>query len=118
MDTESLTYRELAARLGVKVESARKMVQRKRWRRVTGNDGTVRICVPVDALPQPQDMAPDSPKDSPQDSPALYARELEIRIEGLRMLLQAESRRADAAESDRDRWHAMAMRPWWKRLAG
>lgn len=114
MDTISLTYRELADRLGVKPESARKAVQRKRWRRVTGNDGTTRILVPVEALPQSRDDAPDSP----EDSPALYARELETRLEGLRMLLQAESRRADAAEIDRDRWHAMAVRPWWKRLAG
>lgn len=114
MDTISLTYRELADRLGVKPESARKTVQRKRWQRVTGNDGTVRIAVPVDALPQSRDDAPDSP----QDSPAVYARELEVRLEGLRMLLQAERRRADTAEADRDRWHDLACRPWWRRLAG
>lgn len=114
MDTESLTYRELADRLGVKPESARKTVQRKRWQRVTGNDGTVRILVPVEALPPSR----DAPPDSPGDSPAVYTRELETRIDGLRMLLQAESRRADAAEADRDRWHTMACRPWWRRLAG
>lgn len=118
MDTISLTYRELADRLGVKPESARKTVQRKRWQRVTGNDGTVRIAVPVDALPQSRDDAPDSPQDSPQDSPVVYARELEVRLEGLRMLLQAESRRADTAEADRDRWHDLACRPWWRRLVG
>lgn len=118
MDTISLTYRELAERLAVKPESARKMVQRKRWQRVTGNDGQVRILVPVEALPPSRDEAPDSPPDSPGDSPAVYARELETRIEGLRMLLQAESRRADTAEADRDRWHALACRPWWRRLAG
>lgn len=114
MDTISLTYRELAERLGVKPESARKMVRRKRWQRGSGNDGAVRIAVPVDVLPQSRDDAPDSLRDSP--SP--YVRELETRIEGLRMLLQAESRRADAAEADRDRWHDLACRPWWRRLAG
>lgn len=114
MDTESLTYHELADRMGVKLDSARKTVRRKRWQKVTGNDGTLRILVPVESLPLPTGRPPDSPKDGPE----VYARELETRIDGLRMLLQAESRRADTAEADRDRWHAMAVRPWWQRLAG
>jgi hypothetical protein len=110
METVRLSYRELAERLGVKPESARKTAQRKRWKRDVANDGTARVHVPVELLPVPGDIRRDVPPD--------HARELEIRIEGLRMLLQAESRRADAAEADRDRWHAMACRPWWRRLAG
>lgn len=110
MDTESLTYHELADRMGVKLDSARKTVRRKRWQKVTGNDGTLRILVPVEALPLPTGRPPDSPKDS--------QRELEIMIDGLRALLQAETWRAETAEQDRDRWHAMACRPWWRRLAG
>ena len=104
MDTESLTYRELAERLGVKLESARKSVQRKRWRKITGNDGTVRILVPVEALP----LSMDKGSDSPGDSPAVYTRELETRIEGLHMLLAAETRRAETAEADRDHWRRQA----------
>jgi len=120
---ETLTYQELAERLGIKVASARKMVQRKRWKRLAGNDGLVRIQVPVDALSpkdSPKDGSRDSPsdghRDSPTDSP--YVRELEVRIEGLKVLVEAERKRADAAELDRDRWHAHALRPWWRRLAG
>lgn len=114
MTTESLTYKELALRLGVKIESARKMVQRKRWHRVTGNDGIVRIQVPIEALPVPADSTPDSTP----DSPSLTIRELQAKVEGLQELLSVERKRADAVELDRDRWHAMATRPWWKRLAG
>jgi len=114
MTTENLTYKELAARLSVKLESARKMVQRKRWQRITGNDGVVRIIVPIDALPQSE----DSLSDSPSDSPALSVRELQAKVEALGELLVSERRRADAAELDRDRWHEMAVRPWWKRLVG
>lgn len=114
--TENLTYKELAARLGVKQESARKTVQRKRWQRVTGNDGVVRIIVPVDALPQSVDSPDDSPKDSPSDS--MTVRELQAKVEGLMQLIEAERHRATAAEQDRDRWHQLAVRPWWKRLAG
>ncbi len=112
MTTESLTYRELAVRLGVKLESARKTVLRKKWQKVAGNDGTLRILVPVEALTRHE----DSPSDSPSDSPTV--REMQARLETIGELLVSERRRADAAEQDRDRWHAMAIRPWWKRLAG
>jgi len=94
METRALTYRELAALLGVKLDSARKTVRRKGWPKWTGNDGTVRVLVPVDALP--------GPSDSPQDSSAIYTRELETRIEGLHMLLAAETcRKTTPALTDR-----------------
>lgn len=115
MTVESLTYRELADRLGVKVESARKTVLRKKWRKVVGNDGTTRIQVPIEYLPSPKDSPKDTANDSPKDSLTL---ELQVRIEGLKALVESEARRADAAEADRDRWHELATRPWWKRLAG
>lgn len=115
METIALTYRELADKMGVKLDSARKTVLRKKWQRVTGNDGTVRIYVPVDALP--------SPSDSPSDG--LTVRELQAKVEALGELLaverqraDAEMHRADAAQLDRDRWHELAIKPWWKRLAG
>lgn len=114
MDTESLTYRELADRLGVKLESARKTVQRKRWQKLTANDGTVRILVPVQSLPLPC----DTPPDSPTDSPAVYIRELETRIEGLKSIVDAERRRAETAEADRDAWRAQASRGILSRLFG
>ena len=123
MDTVTLTYRELADRLGVKTDSARKTVQRKRWRRAAGNDGTIRIDVPIDALPVPQDVLGDVTPDSGPD-PILFAK-LEIEIAGLKELVAAERARADAegrrandAISDRDAWRSMAQRPWWRRLAG
>ena len=50
METIALTYRELAERLGIKPESARKTAQRRRWHRTTANDGTTRIHVPVEAI--------------------------------------------------------------------
>lgn len=137
MDEEHLTYRQLAERLGVKPDSARKLAQRRRWRRIPGNDGAVRVVVPVEALPVAGEVTPvvapdasggvlavagDVTRDVALDVPPVdheaVARELDLRIEGLRALLAAEGRRADAAESDRDRWHALATRPWWRRLAG
>lgn len=115
METVRLSYRELAERLGVKPESARKMAQRKRWRRDVANDGTARVHVPLEALPVPGDIPPDVPGDVTPDVPVAV---LEAQIAALREIVEAERRRADAAEIDRDRWHDLAVRPWWKRLAG
>lgn len=116
MDTESLTYRELAARLGVKPESARKTAQRKRWKRVTGNDGLARVLVPMEALARPQDAPGDIPSDVAPDSHPL--RELEGQIEILKELVAAERRRADAAEADRDAWRQQAQKSVLRRLFG
>lgn len=119
MDTELLTYRELADRLGVKLDSARRTARRKGWRREPGNDGTARVHVPIDALPSPKDNPQDTPQDSPTDRPRDdLIPALEAQIEGLKELVSAERARADAAELDRDRWHEQATRSFWKRLAG
>lgn len=99
MTIESLTYKELADRLGCKLESARKMVQRKRWPRTTGNDGTVRIQVPMEELP-----SRDKSEDMPQEKlvPELLLRALEVQIDGLKEIVDAERKRADteAARAD------------------
>lgn len=125
MDTKLLTYRELADIWGCKLESARKTVRRKGWQRVDGNDGTVRVMVPFEALPSPSDSPTVVPPDSPEVSPPVEAgptaadvARLEERIEGLKALGLAEKRRADAAEADRDAWRALAQRPLWRRLVG
>lgn len=125
MDYESLTYKELADRLGVKIESARKQVQRKRWQRVTGNDGTVRIQVPMDELPS-RDKSEDTPKE--RLVPEILLKALEVQIDGLKEIVEAErkradtealradaehgranaeGKRADAAEADRDAWREL-----------
>lgn len=109
MTTELLTYRELADRLGVKVESARKTVQRKGWKRIQGNDQIARVIVPVEYLPSHADDTPDMSREV-----AL----LEGQLESMRQLLAAETRRADTAEADRDAWRAQAQRSLWSRMFG
>lgn len=46
-DTRWMTYAELASRLGVEVDSAKRRVARAGWRRQAGNDGRVRVAVPL-----------------------------------------------------------------------
>lgn len=50
MQVESLTYDELALRLGITRQSARQLAMRRRWPRKPGNDGLARVSVPVEAL--------------------------------------------------------------------
>lgn len=46
-DTRWMTYAELAALLGVSVETAQRRVFRARWERRPGNDGRARVSVPL-----------------------------------------------------------------------
>jgi hypothetical protein len=65
-----LTYDELGRIRGIGRESAVKLVQRKRWRRIPGNDGVARILVPLDWLiPAKEPSIEPSPERSPEPSP-------------------------------------------------
>lgn len=113
--TEVMTYKELAERLDIKLASARRLVMRKKWSKNKGNDGQTRIVVPLDALQRRDDNPNDSHDDQRNDS---EIKVLQAKLEALAEIISAERRRADAAELDRDRWHQLAMRPWWRRIAG
>lgn len=115
METVSLSYDELAERLRINPHSARNLVRRKRWKRTVGNDGKARVSVPMEALTAPS--APPLEAPSPAAESGVMIARLEAQIDGLKALVEAERRRADAAEADRDRWHASANRPWWRRFA-
>ena len=115
METVSLSYDELAERMRITPHSARNLVRRKRWKRTVGNDGKARVSVPVEALTAPSVPPLEAP--SPTSESALIVARLEVQIDGLKALVEAERRRADAAEADRDRWHASANRPFWRRFA-
>ena len=126
-----LTYAELAARLGIKPASARKLAQRRRWARAMGNDGLARVVVPMEeAGPEAvtgavtEDRAGDVTEDKGEDMAARVAA-LEATVGGLREVLEVERRRADAAEAraqevarDRDAWREQATRSLWSRLFG
>lgn len=134
--TIAMTYAELARRLSIKPASAKRLAQRNKWHRVIGNDGVALVHVPMSAVPD--DIAPDvtpditddvpddvAPEVSPPVAPDLAPRvaHLEGLLEGLRGQLEAEQRRADAAEArvadiaaDREAWKHQAQRSLWSRL--
>ncbi len=50
IEERTLIYDELAALLRRSPEATRQLVRRRRWRRTLGNDGKMRVTVPVEAL--------------------------------------------------------------------
>jgi hypothetical protein len=50
IEERTLTYDELATLLRRSPEATRQLVRRRRWRRTLGNDGKMRVTVPVEAL--------------------------------------------------------------------
>ena len=99
----SLTYAELAAALRITPASANKLARRRRWPRVPGNDGRVRVAVPEDAL-VPRDRPPDTPPPSPSDRPPVsppdkLIKALEAHVATLKeQLAAAEARIAKQAD--------------------
>ena len=87
-DTLSLTYDELAERLGITLKSAKHLVWRKKWDRTKGNDGKARIQVPTCELPrggtaQPAAQAPDLPDAQPPAQSPVPSGDESERIAGL-----------------------------------
>ena len=97
METVSLSYDELAERMRITPHSARNLVRRKRWKRTVGNDGKARVSVPVETLAAPSapPLAAPPVAPSPENESALTIARLEVQIDGLKALVDAERRRAD-----------------------
>ena len=115
VDAEWLTYRELAVRLGVSVEAARRRALRGKWTRVAGNDGVTRVSPPDGwTLRQPLTSAPDASPPVPDNSALVTALESHIKTlqgdnEGLKERLAAAETRIEnllADLADRGAQHA------------
>jgi hypothetical protein len=68
-DGRWMTYGELARARGIDRQSAVKLVRRQHWRRQPGNNGEVRVFVPLDGMSRPatRDMALDDAGDETRD---------------------------------------------------
>src|SRR3954454_8412948 len=71
MTTLALSYDQLAARLGIAVPSARRLVHRKRWSKGKGNDGRAIVQVPAEFF----DGREDGPSDNQDDSACCLTKE-------------------------------------------
>ncbi len=108
MSVESLTYADLADRLGTTQEAARSLVRRLRLPRQTGNDGKVRINIDLAEI-QYKPLPARSPGGHQMNIEALKARIAALQIELTELEAENGTIRASAAghradfERERDR---------------
>jgi hypothetical protein len=111
VETLSLTYAELADRLGIEREAARQLVKRRRWMKWKGNDGQVRISVPEEAVGARSEtgLPPgDEPGTDRIAEPVVDRAEpgvlqvLSRHIERLEQALESAQKRANDLERERD----------------
>jgi hypothetical protein len=140
-----MTYPELAAVRGISALSAERLVRRKRWPRQTGNDGIVRVLVPltearkargnrrISSAGQPRTAAPDIReviREAIREALAVSAPDDREDIRTLQCVLQERDRTIAAHEEtirhlrslladERRRLIAILTdqrhRPWWRR---
>ncbi|WP_278964503.1 hypothetical protein [Lactobacillus apis] len=118
METVILTYKELAKKLHIKPQSARKLTQRKKWVRSAGNDGAARVHVPLDALPVSSDKDGDILQDSHGDV-SHPVHEMQIRIAVLETELKAANSIIDDLRTERDAWREQAQKRgfwFWRKI--
>ena len=108
-----LTYTEAAGKLGIKLDSVKRRVRARKWPRMTGNDGIVRIQIPHDALPDDRTEGRSVNQAEPDvDLADVSARltDAEIRAAVAEARADALSERLTEAKEDRDKWQALAER--------
>jgi len=114
--TKKMTYKELSDYLDIKLPSARRLVMRKKWLKIKGNDGEARILVPEEFLAGRSDHEHDDNHNVKEDNNSDELIALKIENAALKVSLEAEKNRADTAENDRDAWKELANKSWFKRL--
>ena len=61
-----MSYAELGRARGTSAATARRMANRKRWKKLPGNDGTVRVAVPAE-LAVPRETPPETSRETSRD---------------------------------------------------
>jgi hypothetical protein len=138
-----MTYAELAAVRGISLPSARRLVLRHHWPKQRGNDGVVRVTVPLTALAKGKEAArasdtttdPASHATGPVSPPAVATTDhgsdpmtvtLSRAVDSLREQLSISNRRIDQLLEERrreveERRRMLALLtdqrrvPWWRR---
>jgi len=96
-----MTYKELATVLGVDEESAQRRTQRRKWRRMRGNDGKARVAVPLSVIPEaPMAGRADHPHDNGQTVPPTVTDALAPLLLDLAAQAKAAREALDAARAE------------------
>lgn len=102
-DVRWLTYAEIGHTRGIGRESAVKLVQRKRWRRVRGNDGEARIGVPLDWLTPAKSPSEDIPPKAPRSDPPSPPPDITRIVDAFDGAVASLTNRAEVAEKRAER---------------
>ena len=138
MTVISMTYLEIAERLGVSVDGARMRAKRAKWAKLKGNDGCVRVLVPEHELASPEHVPPPLGEQTAEQVRTLEAHIASLKEQAEQM--QEQLGKAEArADSEREKvadltaqllkltadmlalqqaHQAERQRPWWQRLTG
>lgn len=100
-ETLTLTYRELADRLGISFDAAKSRARRAKWPKIRGNNDTIRLLIPLEDLQSAEVRRPrvdmtDTPEqpthvDTPSDT------HTDTALSALAHALEAATQRADEA---------------------
>jgi predicted SAM-dependent methyltransferase len=108
-NVQLMTYAQAAEVMKIQIDSVKRRARNRRWHRELGNDGLVRIAVPLTALPDPSvNVDPEYPPEYPGDRIEAEKRivALEVEVAMLRETLQD-------LRAERDAWRASASHRWW-----
>lgn len=94
-DIRWLTYSQIAEMRGISRDSAERTVRRRGWRRQAGNDGLVRVAVPLAWLEAGESSPPDNHPDSPPDK-STDANGMAVAIEAIQQAHRAEIEAKDS----------------------
>jgi hypothetical protein len=113
-DVRMMTYADAAAVFGVQVDSIKRRARNRRWKREKGNDGLVRVGIPLDAVAMAETMqGTDIPTDSPPPISADIL-QLEKDVSALQTEVRLLREREADLRADRDAWRTAAeRRRWW-----
>lgn len=114
---QRLSLADAAKRLGLSTNAVRARAQKSPAEYGLERDNAGKLWVNID----PHKHASKKPSKASKLEPSLEVTTraaLEVEIDGLKQLVEAERRRADAAEREAGHWRELAFKPWWKRLVG
>jgi hypothetical protein len=116
-DTRWVSYTELAKARGISRESAIRIARRRKWPKREGNDGTIRVAVPLTDLTKPEadllDIREDIPQDIPEDISRIISglegrlADKDEHIASLQEWLAGAEGRVQAAESRAEKAEAL-----------
>lgn len=121
MESVTLTYEELAERLGIAVDSARIKARRRKWPVSPGNDGRARVTVPLEALESAHGERSGDVRGALEERIALLSEQLlEARVAHAKAEGEAAAQRELVAElkamlAELRQELAEARKPWWRR---